>query len=414
MRITISSPDGLGDFILRMSLVEALLAAGHQLQMIMRLPASDFAQALFPEINVQVLAHDPFQGTTKKMLKPFKREVARIEGFKPDLYIAGTFQLNFFDEIFLKKHHKNLCVAGFEAEEDFWPSDTTLDPRELSQKFDIRVRASTAMPEGDKNLRLAASVLGVNQVERIRARPPTEASLTKARAILAAFNIREREFIIVCAGSRPGLVMKDWGEKNWEKLFRLLVKRETRAFVFLGNPKEAVSIERLRAVLPPDIKHVNLAERPPPIGVSYALVSLASAYLGRDSGIMHMAAAANIPLLGLFSGGHWPRFLPEAERGIILTRIAACRGCNFFCPFSEPWCVTSIPCDAVVSAWHKLTKVTSLEIREFPTEEPWISQVNKTDFTQYARESLTKAHTTNVALKKTRWWNFLRHLLIAL
>ena len=413
MNITIGSPDGLGDFVLRMPFVEALLAAGHQVQFVMRPLAADLARDLFPEAEVLVLEHEPFRAEAKKLRKPFRREIDAIRRFEPDMYVAGAFQLNFFDEVFLEERPPQIRVAGFEAKEDFWPSDTSVDPRELTRHFDVRARVASAMPEGEKNLRLAASALGVDRVEKIAARPPTAPSLAAARALFAEHGIREREFVVVCAGSRPGLVMKDWGESNWAEFLRLIGQHETRPLVFLGNPKESASIGRLRAALPRGAKHVSLAENPPPVPVSYALVSLASAYLGRDSGVMHMAAAADVPVLSVFSGAHWPRFLPEARRGIVLTRKVPCQGCNFFCPFPEPWCVTSVPPAVVADAWRRLASVSSLEVIELAPEDPWIGLCARTDASDFAREASAAARSNVARIKSKSLWHRLRGALMS-
>ena len=413
MKVTIGAPDGLGDFVMRMPLVEALLAAGHQVQLVLRPLAADLAGDLFPEAEVLVLEHDPFRVETKKLRKPFRRDMAEIQQFVPDMYVAGAFQLNFFDEVFLGERPPHLRVAGFEAQEEFWPSDTSVDPRELARHFDVRVRVPSAMPEGEKNLCLAAAVIGADRVEKIAPRPPAGASLTAARMLLAAHGIQEREFVVVCAGSRPGLVMKDWGEANWAELLRRIGQDERRAFVFLGNPKESASVERLRAALPPGTKHVSLADNPPPVPVSYALVSMAGAYLGRDSGVMHLAAAADVPVLAVFSGGHWPRFLPEARRGILVTRKTPCRGCNFFCPFPEPWCVTSVPPAVVADAWRKLPQVSTLEIVELASEEPWFGLCGRTDSSSFARESLVAARADIAHIINKGLWHRLRGALMS-
>ncbi len=405
LRITISSPDGLGDFVLRMPLVEALLSAGHRVQLVMRPLAADLAGDLFPEVEVLVLEHDPFHGQTKRLRKPFRREIAEIRRFAPDLYVAGAFQLNYFDEILLEGRSLQFRVAGFEAEEEFWPSDTSVDPRELARNFEVRVRVPSTMPEGEKNLCLAAAVLGADhQVEQTAARQPTAASLTAARTLLAAHGIQEREFVVVCAGSRPGLIMKDWGEPNWAELLKQIGQDEPRALVFLGNPKEAASVERLRAALPPCAKHMCLADNPPPVPVSYALVSMAAAYLGRDSGVMHLAAAAGVPLLALFTGAHWPRFLPAAKRGIVLTRATPCRGCGYFCPFTERWCVTTIPREAVVREWARLPEVGNLEVVELDSGEKWMAAAAEHDVPAYAREQLVASRCAAARLKNHGFW----------
>jgi ADP-heptose:LPS heptosyltransferase len=290
-----------------MTLLENLLSAGHELQLLLRPPAADLAQEFFPEIEVVVLENDPFRLETKKIRKPFRKELRAVAKFGPDVYVAGSFHPTFFDEVFIKARPAQTKVAGFVCVGDFWPSDTSIDPHELARSFDISVRVPAELPEGEKNLRLAAAILGEDAVKKTSPRLPIPGALAEAKALLSKHGLVDREFVVVCAGSRPGLVMKDWGEANWLKFLSALEPDERRAFVFLGNPKESESIERLRCALPSGIRHISLAAEPPPVAVSCALVSMASAYLGRDSGVMHMAAAANIPILAVFSGAHWPR-----------------------------------------------------------------------------------------------------------
>jgi ADP-heptose:LPS heptosyltransferase len=383
MKITIGSPDGLGDFVLRMPLLENLLSAGHKLQLLMRPPAADLARDLFPEIEVVVVQNDPFRLETKTMRDPFGGDLKAINSFRPDIYIAGSFHPTFLDEIFIQQRPVATKVAGLVSADDFWPSDTSVDPHELARSLNITVQVPAELPEGEKNLRLAAAILGNKAVKKTSPRSPTTAALSEAKALISKHGLEARKFVVVCAGSRPGLVMKDWGEANWLKFMAALEPNERRAFVFLGNPKEAESIERLRRAMPPGIQSISLAAEPPAVPVSYALVSMASAYLGRDSGVMHMAAASDRPILAVFSGAHWPRFLPEARRGIVLTCKAPCRGCGFFCPFSEPWCATSVPVGEVLAAWRELGTTQTLQVRELEPAPRWIDEIRKHDVADY-------------------------------
>ena len=393
-----------------MPLIEALLTAGHKLQLVMRPPAADLARELFPEVEMLILEHDPFRAETKMTRRPFHRELDAILRFNPDMYVASAFQLSFFDEIFIKERASDLRVAGFEAEEDFWPSDTSVDPRDLARHFSTTVRVPSAMAEGEKNRRMASAVLGAESKPMTRPRGPTDTSLSAARTLLAEHGLEKEKFVVVCAGSRPGLVMKDWGEGNWVALLKRMTVDDGRAFVFLGNPKESASIERLCAAMPSGLRHVNLAPDPPPVSVSYALVSMAGAYLGRDSGVMHMAAALDVPILAVFSGGHWPRFLPEASRGIILTRQAPCRGCNFYCPLVEPWCVTSISVDDVYSAWVDLAAVNSLEIRELPAPPEWMAEMRGIDADRYRREILNRVRQKTLVARQNNLMQRIRQI----
>jgi len=403
MKITIGSPDGLGDFVLRMPLIEALLAAGHNLQLVMRPPAADLARDLFPETQVLVLERDPFHAETKKQKQPFSGALAQIQSFGPDLYVASTFQLNFFDEVFLRECGSHIRSAGFVAEEDFWPSDTACDPRELAEEFSVRVRVPTSLPESGKNQRLAEA-LNTPISSLYAPRAPSPQALEEAKQLLQKYGLQEGAFTVVCAGSRPGLAMKDWGEANWVRLMREIGTDAERPFVFLGNPKEAPSVARLCEALGPGVLAINLAESPPPVAASYALVSLAAAYLGRDSGIMHVAAAARIPMVAVFAGGHWPRFVPKAKRGIVLTRKAPCRGCNFYCPFPEPWCVKTVPVEVVANAWRDLPTTDSLRVVELDADEQWLSMAAELDVPSYAREQALAAREAISDLENESLW----------
>jgi hypothetical protein len=385
-----------------MPLVEAMLAAGHTLQLVMRPPAADLARELFPECDLIVLAKDPFHFETKKQRRPFRREADLISRFDPDLYVACAFQLNFFDEAVLGEL-RHLSCAGFTTDDGFWPSDTSVDPRELSARFVPAVSVPTCMPEGEKNRHLAGA-LGGTVVESASGRCPTAASLANARRILEDHGLHEGEFTVVCAGARPGLAMKDWGETNWAELFREIGKSEDASFLFLGNPKESASVARLCEALPRGVRCINLAADPPPVAVSYALICLARAYLGRDSGLMHLAALAGIPLVAVFAGGHWPRFLPETGRGIVLTRQTPCRGCNFYCPFPEPWCIKTVPVADVVQAWRELPETANLCVAELAADASWLALSREMDAPSYAREQATAARAACSELVKGRAW----------
>ena len=344
-----------------MPLVEALLEAGHELQLVMRPPAAELAADLFGEVAVLPLKDDPYRAETRKRWLPFRREIKAIKEFQPDLYVASAFAQNFFDEVFARRNRGRVSTIGFVA-----------DAREdiggilpMVSGFTQIVRVPTDLPELQKNLVMAETILG-RPVTRRQPRQATAASFDAARALLHTHGFAPHRYTVVCAGARPGTAMKDWGENNWRKLLGEISDSESFPFVFVGNPKEAASIERLRAALPASAASINLATDPPPVAVSYALVSMAAAYLGRDSGVMHLAAAADRPLLALFGGGHWPRFLPEASRGIVLNRMTSCRGCCFDCPFPEPYCVRDIPVADVADAWRRLGAINTLDIVELP------------------------------------------------
>ena len=96
MKITISSPDGLGDFVLRMPFFEALRDAGHDLQIFMRPPAFDLARAVLPAARIEKISEDPYARLVRFRRNPFAAELKKIPAFAPDLFVVAPFSTQLF------------------------------------------------------------------------------------------------------------------------------------------------------------------------------------------------------------------------------------------------------------------------------------------------------------------------------
>lgn len=362
-------------------MIRALQEEGHELQIFMRPPAADMAREIFPQARIEVIRNDPYQAATKARRNPFRAEHRAIRRFCPDLYVAALFHLNFFDQVWLERGRHEERIAGFSCEEEFWPAETTEDPRTVSRKFDTAVTVPGDLPEIEKNRRLAETILS-KPLREIAPRLDAGAeALTRARVLLARHQLEEDRYFVACLGFRRGLQMKDWGEENWIAFFRETA--DDRPLVFLGNPAESASIERIREKLGP--RHLNLAASPPDIAVSLGLVSLSAGYIGRDSGVMHMAAAAGRPVLAIFGGGHWGRFLPSA--GVVVAQDWPCRGSNFACAHDEPYCIRDVPLDAMLAGWKifQILPPGELKIVEEPLDQGRLEGIAREASRKYAR-----------------------------
>ncbi|WP_096702009.1 glycosyltransferase family 9 protein [Magnetospirillum sp. 15-1] len=99
----------------------------------------------------------------------------------------------------------------------------------------------------------------------------------------------------------------NWGAKQWPaERFAVLARRLTAAdgllpgarVALFGAAGERDSIRALIDSLPPE-RTIDLVGRVS-LAVAGACLRRASLYIGNDSGLMHMAAAAGVPTLGLF------------------------------------------------------------------------------------------------------------------
>ena len=103
--------------------------------------------------------------------------------------------------------------------------------------------------------------------------------------------------VAVSVGTK--LPVKDWGEENWKRLLGLLsMEMPGRLLVFLGSADELARSEKLsRAWTGPAL---NFCGKISP-RVSAAILERCRIFIGHDSGPMHLASAAGVPTLGLFS-----------------------------------------------------------------------------------------------------------------
>ena len=77
-------------------------------------------------------------------------------------------------------------------------------------------------------------------------------------------------------------------------------------------------------------------------------------YAGHDTGAMHMAAAVGRPVVGIFGGGHWPRFRPSARQAVSVVQPLPCFGCNWDCHFGEGPCVKTMPASDAILAVERI------------------------------------------------------------
>ena len=338
------------------------------------------------------------------MRNPFKREHQAIRGFRPDLYVAALFSLNLFDEIWMEKNQGCVPVAGFAAREGFWSTGSIREPRALAEQYRIRVDVPVALPELEKNRRLGSAILCADLPRVAPQLTPDPVSLKQAKSMLKEHGVEEGNFLIACIGVRSGLKLKDWGEENWRKFLETVIPDEGRPIMFLGNPKEAESIERIRSDA---YRSRNLCFRPPPIGVSLALASLSSGYVGRDSGVMHMACALGKPVLAAYGGGHWGRFFPSSGPAVVVTQAMSCRMCDFLCHHKRPYCITGITLETMLAGWEALGNIKDVKLLQQPLSDAYEISSN----VEANIHAVKRSHCKSVQTTITELYSKFRRLL---
>ncbi len=161
-----------------------------------------------------------------------------------------------------------------------------------------------------------------------------------------AMDIRPRVVVHLGAGNH----FRDWGEDRFTALVQRLSSRETPVLLVGGSPQE-----RARAARLSDIPHTRDFSGPMPTKELLALIAGAAAYVGADSGPLHLASLTATPLVALFGpnlpavSGPWRK-----ENVEIIQLEMSCRPCSQRrCKYGTIPCMRNISVERVYEAVSK-------------------------------------------------------------
>ena len=152
-----------------------------------------------------------------------------------------------------------------------------------------------------------------------------------------------------------------WHAERFAELARRLKARRGARFVILGGPGEEPVVRQVQAALEPG-DFIGPGEAPG-LRQAAALLARCRLFVGNDSGPMHLAAALDVPTLGLFGPGLPRNTGPRGRPGRVETigRDYPCAPCrqDFFrecppAPSGKPFCLEEIGVDEVQRAALRL------------------------------------------------------------
>jgi heptosyltransferase-2 len=180
----------------------------------------------------------------------------------------------------------------------------------------------------------------------------TPAEQAEAAALLAAAGVGEQP--ILALHPFGSIYEKTWPLECFADAARQLAATHGLVPVVLGAPGDREIYVSGRQLFPPGTG--DLVGRCG-IRTSVAVLQRAALFLGNDSGVMHLAAAAGVPLLALFGPTSPQRFGPWGARTRVIYHAYPCSPCRqkYFTecdpsPRGRPACIEAITLDEVLAA----------------------------------------------------------------
>lgn len=178
----------------------------------------------------------------------------------------------------------------------------------------------------------------------------------RGRSLLAAAGVRDDMNLIAL---HPGAskAPRGWHPERFAALGRRLAERLSARIVLIGGPDDEVLLSRIETDLPRGMRVAT--GRGLPIRHLASVLERCRICIGNDSGPMHLAAALDVPTVGIFGPGAPSRTAPIGGPGRVATlwKEYPCSPCRqkFFreCPPSpafRPFCLEEISVDEVETA----------------------------------------------------------------
>lgn len=319
MKILIVAPAWVGDMVMAHTLVSLLgRQSGTTVHMVAP-PATEPLARRMPGV----------QGS-------WTLEVGHGElGFKARRALARTLKLERFDQaIVLPNSFKSALLpfwagiprrTGWHGESRFLLLNDRrrLDPGRYALMIERFM--ALALPEDE-------SLAEPYPLPRLTVDPASAAGLVE-RLDLDSANVT-----VLCPGAEFGPA-KRWPPKHFAALARIELARGRNVWL-LGSPGDRDTCSEIVAAAPEGL--VNLAGRTTLLE-AVDLLSLAERVVANDSGLMHVAAALDKPLIALF-GSTSPDFTPPlGERSRVLSNPVECSPCfQRECPLGHLKCLEDL------------------------------------------------------------------------
>ncbi|MND99023.1 ADP-heptose--LPS heptosyltransferase 2 [compost metagenome] len=194
-------------------------------------------------------------------------------------------------------------------------------------------------------------------------RPSLQIQAQSRDAALAKFGLSlDRPVLALCPGAEFGEA-KRWPSEHYAKVAETKIREGWQVWLFGSKNDHAVG-EAIRARLIPGLREEasNLSGETS-LAEAIDLLSCSNAVVSNDSGLMHVAAALNRPLVAVY-GSTSPGFTPPLADQVEVVRLGLdCSPCfDRTCRFGHYNCLRQLEPEAVEAALQRLNGPNLIDV----------------------------------------------------
>lgn len=361
------------------SAMEVLQAAWPQARHVLLVrPGYERLAPLFPPgTEWRIAPFNPFRQKPSECRAQLDALCAELASLGPDLILAPALNRTWLETAIAARFPRVRSVALGASEVDpLFAAALRLELGvDAAGAFQERVPIEGGERDWANQHRLVDHLLGRNAprpAPRISVPP---AAAKEAEAFLGGKNLEPGRWAAVFAGGLANVPVKAWRPEAFGELAAWLEREQGLPVVVLAHQSEQAMVEQVStAARKAGGKPLAWLGRDADIALLAALLERARIYVGHDTGAMHISAALGRPTVGIFGGGHWPRFRPVGRQVLSVVQPLPCFGCGWDCEFGDGPCVKLLsPADvrrgvtqALEAGAEPFDRV--LEVRRLPEE----------------------------------------------
>ena len=362
---------GLGDLVLTAGFLSSLRDSFVDATLVLVCRA-DLASVcnLFPQPPDQVIGlnFNPYEWAipSGELFTAVEPALRQTEGVRADLFIAGEFQPTWFT--WLLAAHANPRKA-IQATLGMRPGSVLTG---VLDHFNLD-RVELEGPKIDTNLheiqRYAEIVRFLGGTTHAAVPWVLPASIeTQVQTTLQEMNLRSGEYLACFPLGAAGIGVKRWPKESYLRALAAMREKDPLPVLFTGDKSEAQDLRGFADALGGIDVHVY-AGSPESIPRLAGLLLHSRAYLGNDTGPMHLASAFGVGGVAIYGGGHWPAYGPWGPGTVAMVHPLPCFGCNWDCLFGHGVCVESIRVEPVIVALRRVLAGEAEELETVMLEE---------------------------------------------
>ena len=363
--------DTFGDIVLLQGFIQALLDLLPEARITLLVREGyDQLASLFPQHLIwKTTRIHPYKKPSN--IVEIKSLISELEKDSYDLILTTAYNRTWLDDVIAATLTSSWRIVLGEAHE--MPDNLKEIVPDLDIKFsydlyDECISVEERCHETEKYQTLWKNITGkVEPISRPKLVVPDDES-KKAQEFLAKAGMAEGKFVFCFPAGVSNVSLKAWPENNFAEVITHLEKKYSLRTLVAGHELEKEIIEQVVELAR---KHGATPDtwlgKDGDIPLACALIAKCYLYLGNDTGMMHMASALDKPVVAIFGGGTWPRFLPDNQISFALTQELPCTYCMWYpCFFGDAPCIKMVEVDDVINSIEKLLegKVNSLEVHK--------------------------------------------------